>query len=55
MNKAIRESEDFSNKMLIQISNAADDTNVGLQKLSEYMDSNFGKLSVDNQAILEIM
>ena len=49
------ESENFEKDVLIHISNAADDTNVGLQKLSEYMDSNFGKLSVDNQAILEIL
>lgn len=55
LNNAMRESEDFSNKMLIQISNAADDANAGLQKISEYLNSNFGKLSVDNQAILEIL
>jgi len=53
--KLVRKSEEFSQEMLIQISNSVDDSNVGLQKISEYMDSNFGKLNADNQTILEIL
>lgn len=49
------ESEEFGNKMLIQISNSADDTRAGLQKVSEYMGDNFDKLNADSQAILEIL
>ena len=53
--KIVRESDNFSQKMLIQISNSVDDANVELQKVSEYMDNNFSVLNADNQAILEIL
>lgn len=53
--KLVCESENFEKDVLIQISNSIDDTNIELQKISEYMDNNFGKLSADNQAILEIL
>ena len=53
--KLVRESENFEKDVLIHISNSVDDTNVGLQKISEYMDHNFDKLNADNQAILEIL
>lgn len=51
----VRESKNFEKDVLINISNSVDDASVGLQKISEYMDNNFGKLSADNQAILEIL
>lgn len=50
--KLARESEEFGDKMLIQISNSVDDANVKLQKIFEYMDD---KLSADSRAILEIL
>lgn len=53
--KLVRESENFEKDVLIQISNSIDDANMELQKISEYMDSNLGKLNADNQAILEIL
>lgn len=55
LNNAMRESEDFSNKMLIQISNAADDANIGLRKISEYMEDNFAKLDNNSQIVLNIL
>lgn len=55
LNKLVYESENFEKDVLIHISNSVDDTNVELQKISEYMDNNFGKLNTDNQAILEIL
>lgn len=51
----VRESENFEKDVLIHIGNSVDDANVELQKISEYMGNNFGKLSADNQAILEIL
>lgn len=51
----VRKSNEFSEKMLIQISNSVDDVNVRLQKISEYMKNNSGKLDITYQAILEIL
>ena len=47
--KLVCESENFEKDVLIQISNSIDDTNIELQKISEYMDNNFGKLSALSQ------
>lgn len=49
------ESKKFSEKMLIQISNSVDDVNVGLQKISDYIEDNFGKLDVSSQRMLKIL
>lgn len=51
----ICKSEGFSERMLVRICNSSDDTNVGLQKISEYLEDNFGKLDDANQAILELL
>lgn len=51
----VRESKNFEKDVLIHISNSVDDANVELQKISEYLNNNFGKLNADNQAILEIL
>lgn len=51
----VRESEVFEKDVLINISNAVDDTNVGLQKISEYMKENFGKLDDNSQMALHIL
>lgn len=55
LTKVMRESKDFSNKMLIQISNAVDNANVGLQKISGYMEDNFAKLDNNSQIVLNIL
>lgn len=55
LNKVMHESEEFSDKMLIQISNAVDDTNVGLQHISDYMKENFGKLDDNSQTVLNLL
>lgn len=48
-----RKSDDFENEILIQISNSVDDVNVDLQKISDYMEENYGKLDDDIKIILE--
>lgn len=55
LNKVMRESEDFSKKMLMQISNTVDDTNVGLQNISDYLKENFGKLDDNSQIVLNLL
>lgn len=49
------ESENFSEKMLIQISNGVDDANVELQRISGYIENNFSKLDAGNQAVSEML
>ena len=51
--KIVRESENFEKKVLIQISNCIDDTNVGLQNILDYIRINFGKLDDNNQFVLK--
>lgn len=53
--KLVRESDDFEKGTFIHISNSVDDTNVELQKISDYMKDNFCKLNTDNRAVLEIL
>lgn len=53
--KLVRESEDFEKDVLIQIGNTVDDTNVELQKISEYMKTNFSKLDDNSQLLLNIL
>ncbi len=53
--KLARESQEFSDKMLIQISNSVDDVYAEVQKELERVDDGFDKLSADNRAILEIL
>ena len=53
--KLMRESEAFEKEVLIHISNSVDDANVGLQKISEYMKGNFGKLDDNDHRVLNIL
>lgn len=53
--KLVRESETFQQDVSIHISNSVDDINIGLQKISEYMEDNFDKLDADHQMILDIL
>jgi hypothetical protein len=53
--KVVRESDTFEKSVLIQISNSVDDSNMELQKISEFMEDNFDKLDITNQAILEML
>ena len=48
----MRESEEFKNNLLIQISNSIDDANVELQKISDYMHKNSGSIDKEIQMIL---
>lgn len=52
--KLVYESENFEKDVLIYISNLVDDTNAGLQNISEYMEYNFDKLDADNRIVLEM-
>ncbi|MCI8506735.1 MAG: NACHT domain-containing protein [Lachnospiraceae bacterium] len=49
------ESERFSEKLLIQISNTVDGTNTGLQNMSGYLKENFSKLDDNSQIALNIL
>ena len=51
----MRESEKFEQDFLIQISNAVDDANVELQKISDYMYNNYGGMNEEIQMILVIV
>lgn len=51
----MRESEKFEQDFLIQISNAVDDANVELQKISDYMHNNYGGMNEEIQMILVIV
>ena len=51
----MRESENFEQDFLIQISNAVDDTNVELQKICDYMHENYGSMNEEIQMILVIV
>jgi len=53
--KLVRESENFEKDVLIYISNSADGANAELQKISEYMRENFGKLHDNSQIVLNIL
>lgn len=53
LTKVMRESEDFSDNMLIQISNAVDDTNVRLQNISEQFLKMNMKNDIREKAIYE--
>lgn len=53
--KIMRESEEFVKDISIQISNTVDDTRVEIQRISNYLDENFSKISTDNQRILDIL
>ncbi len=53
--KLVRESENFESDVLIHISNSVDDVMIGLQKISEYMKENFGKLDDNSQIILNLL
>lgn len=55
LTKVMRESEDFSDNMLIQISNAVDDANAGMQKISDFLKENFGKLDDNSQMVLNLL
>ena len=55
LTKVMCESEEFSQNMLLQISRSVDDANVGLQKMSEYMKENFGKLDDNSQIVINIL
>lgn len=55
LTRVMRENESFSQKMLIQISNAVDDANVGLQNISDYMKENFDKLDDNSQMVLNLL
>lgn len=51
----VRESKNFEKDILTQMSNSIDDANVGLQKISGYMEDNFGKLDENSQTVLNIL
>lgn len=53
--KLVSESENFEKDVLIQISNSIDDAKVGLQKISDYMKENFGKLDDNSQIVLNLL
>lgn len=55
LNGLVRESEEFSEEMMIQISNSVDDVNVGLQKIYEYMKENFDNLDNNSQRVFNIL
>lgn len=52
--KLARESDEFRDQMLIQISNSVDDIKAALQKINRNTD-NFEKLNADSRNILEIL
>ncbi len=51
----MRESEGFVKDISIQISNTVDDTRVEIQRISDYLEGNFSKISADNQKIFDIL
>jgi len=53
--KLLLSSKGFEKDVLIHISNSADDANIELQKISKYMDNNFGKLDNNSQIVLNIL
>lgn len=53
--KIMRESEEFVKDISIQISNTVDDTKIEIQRISDYLEKNVGKISADNQMILDIL
>lgn len=53
--KLMRESEGFVKDISIQISNTVDETRVEIQRISDYLEENVGKISADNQRILDIL
>lgn len=55
LSEMMYESDNFSQKVLIQISNSVDDANDQIQKLSDGFADGFGKLRNNDQAILEIL
>lgn len=53
--KLLQESKTFEKDVLIQISNSVDDTNVELQKISEYLKYNFDKLDDNSKIVINIL
>ena len=51
----VRKSKDFEKDILIQISNSVDDSNIGLQKISENMKVNFDRIDDNSQMVLNIL
>lgn len=53
--KLMRESEGFVKDISIQISNTVDDTRIEIQRISDYLEENFSKISTDNQRNYDIL
>lgn len=51
----VRESKEFENDLLIQISNTVDDANMEIQKISDYLHKNYGSMNEEIQMILVIV
>lgn len=53
--KLMYESEGFEKDFLVQVRNSVDNTNIEIQKISDYLEKNINKLDADNQKILNIL
>lgn len=53
--KIMRESEEFVKDISIQISNTVEDSRVEIQKISDFLEENFSRISDDNQRIFDIL
>lgn len=51
----VHESENFEKNVLKYISNSVDDANIGLKKLSAYVQHNFDKLDANGQIVIQIL
>lgn len=53
--KLVRNSETFEKDLLIQVSNSAENYNVAIQKISDHLEEDLGKLDVNIQMLLDML